>query len=462
MPEKRVTIVGAGLAGSLLSIMLARRGYEVHVYERRADMRKTEISAGRSINLALSTRGLYALSRVGMREKILSCAIPMRGRMVHELDGSTSFQPYSQFKSDVINSVSRADLNMRLMDEAQLRDDVAFHFDKRCLGINLDDSTLTFESTGGEIEQVNCKHPVIGSDGSASALRDTLLHSGRFNFSQEYLAHGYKELTIPAGPNGEFALERNALHIWPRRTFMLIALPNLDASFTCTLFLSFEGEKSFQAISNETDLETFFETEFPDVLTLIPNLTENFFSNPTGSLVTIRCYPWAIADQLCLLGDASHAVVPFFGQGMNAAFEDCSTLDAVLEQLSPNPEWRHVFSSFQQSRKPNADAIARMALENYYEMRDHVVDPDFLFRKTLAFELEKRFPERYKPRYSMVTFSRMPYAVAEARGLQQQALLSELCSGCNSIDKIDWNLARELVSELPPLTQDLDNAASKS
>jgi len=460
MPEKRITLIGAGLAGSLLSIYLAKRGHSVEVYERRPDMRHGGTGAGRSINLAISTRGLNALSCVGMEQRILDLAIPMRGRLLHAHDGSLSLQPYSQNKSEVINSVSRGELNKQLLDEAEQRYGVTFHFDQKCVGVNFKNRLVHFEGIGEETHTLYAPHPVIGTDGSASAIRSGMLHRSRFNFSQDYLKHGYKELTIPPDPEGRFRLDKNALHIWPRHTFMLIALPNLDGSFTCTLFLPFEGEPSFATLRTESDVLRLFRNEFPDATEMMPGLVEDFFANPTGSLVTVKCYPWSVSSQACLLGDAAHAVVPFFGQGMNCAFEDCIVLDQCIEEHEG--DWAQIFAAFEQTRKPDADAIADMALENYFEMRDHVADPHFRLRKEVEFELEKRYPDKFVPRYCMVTFRLMPYSVARSRGQLQETLLQKLCTGIKAFKEVDWQLAHQLVQALPPLPQQRDNAASKS
>lgn len=444
MHERHVTVVGAGLAGSLLAIYLAQKEFEVEVYERRPDMRLTDISAGRSINLALSTRGIHALEEVGLKEKIMQIAIPMKGRMMHAPDGELSFHRYGKDDTEVINSVSRGDLNRHLMDAAEAHG-VRIRFEMKCTGLDFKTGSLALQNERtGEARPLQTS-PVIATDGSASAIRTDMLKVGRCNFSQDYLEHGYKELTIPPGTNGAFQLEKNALHIWPRKRYMLIALPNLDGSFTCTLFFPFEGDPSFATLQTERDVLTFFETQFPDALPLMPTLLEDYFSNPTGSLVTIKCQPWHTDGQACLLGDAAHAIVPFFGQGMNCAFEDCTVFNECLDQHEGN--WNTTFKAFETHRKKHTDAIAEMALENYFEMRDHVANPKFLLKKELEFALEERFAERFIPRYSMVSFHRIPYAVARARGAIQEDILTQLAADIEQLEEVDWRFAERLVRE---------------
>ncbi len=439
-----VILIGAGLAGPLLSIYLAKRGFRVKIFERRPDMRKEQISAGRSINLALSARGIHALKEVGMDDKILRLAIPMKGRMMHSIKGELSFHPYGKNENEVINAISRAELNKALLDEAE-RHGVEIHFNQRCTGMNFENSELHLrDETSGADMQFAVK-TVIGTDGSASALRHEMMKIGRFNLSQQYLEHGYKELTIPPGPNGEFRLQKHALHIWPRRSFMLIALPNLDGSFTCTLFFPHRGELSFESLSTKEKVLEFFKTQFPDAVPLMPTLLEDFFANPTGSLVTIKCEPWSVADKALLLGDAAHAIVPFFGQGMNCAFEDCSVLNECLEKFGS--DWEKIFREFESLRKVNTDAIADMALENFIEMRDKVADPKFLFRKQVELALEERFPDRFIPRYSMVSFHLLPYSVAQARGRIQDDILTKLTEGIENLEEVEWKEAGGLVKE---------------
>jgi kynurenine 3-monooxygenase len=427
-----------------------KRGFPVELYERRPDMRRVPISAGRSINLALSTRGIHALREAGVFEQIQKIIIPMHGRLMHSVAGELTFMPYGKDETEVINAVSRADLNMALMDAAEAHG-VPIHFNQRCTGFDLRTGALHLRSEETGTESTVDTDVVIATDGAGSAIRDDMLKLPRFNFSQQYLDYGYKELTIPAGPHGAHVFDTHALHIWPRGTFMLIALPNIDGTFGCILFLPFEGETSFAALDTEGKVRSFFEAQFPDALEVMPDLTENFFANPTGAMVTIKCSPWHVDGKALLLGDAAHAIVPFFGQGMNCAFEDCTYLLELLDRVGP--EWPVLFSEFERSRKSDTDAIADLAIENFVEMRDRVADPRFLFRKKVELELEKKYPGTFVPKYAMVTFHRTPYAVAAARGAIQDQMLGELCDSVQRVEDIDWRRAETLVHrELTPLT----------
>src|SRR4029077_11289025 len=361
-PSEMVTLVGSGLTGPLLAISLVQRGFRVQIYERRPDVRRVRMNAGRSINLAISTRGIHALQEAGLWESMRRIIVPMKGRMMHSPTGELTFQPYGKDETEVINSISRADLNAALMDAAQAQG-VAIHFEERCTGYDLKTGAVRLlnEATGRETSLES--NIVIGTDGAASAVRLEMQKSGRFNFSQQYLDYGYKELTIPAGPNGKHRLEPHALHIWPRGSHMLIALPNIEGTFACILFLPFEGAESFSSLDTASKIRSFFEARFPDAVPLMPELTENFLANPTGAMVTIKCFPWHVDGKVLLLGDAAHAIVPFFGQGMNAAFEDCTCLVELLDRNGA--DWPKVFTEFEESRKANADAIADLALENF-------------------------------------------------------------------------------------------------
>lgn len=447
--SKDVTLIGSGLTGPLLATLLVQRGFSVQLYERRADMRRVEISAGRSINLALSTRGIHALGQAGLWEVIRKIMIPMRGRMMHSVAGELTFMAYGKDESEVINSIPRADLNIALMNAAE-NCGVPIHFNQRCVGYDLRTGTLRLRSENDETETALDSEVVIATDGATSAIRTEMLKLPRFDFSQQYLDYGYKELTIPASPDGKHVLDPHALHIWPRGTFMLIALPNIDGTFGCILFLPFEGEKSFEALDSETELLSFFETHFPDARRLMPHLSENFFTNPTGAMVTIKCSPWHVDGKALLLGDAAHAIVPFFGQGMNCAFEDCTILMELLDQQGP--EWLSLFTAFEKRRKTDADAIADLALENFIEMRDRVADPKFLFKKKLELALERKYPGLFVPKYAMVTFHRVPYSIARERGAIQDRILEELSPLSQHIEDVDWDKAGELVHrELTPL-----------
>src|SRR5579872_3444881 len=441
IPEK-VTLIGAGLNGPLLAIFLRQRGFAVEIFERRPDMRKVRMSAGRSINLALSTRGIYALQKAGLWERMRSIIIPMKGRMMHSISGELTFQPYGKNDAEVINSISRAELNIALMNAAE-EQGANIHFNQRCAGYDWKTASLRLRDDETGVERIEPGAIVIGCDGSASAIRTEMLKLNRFNFSQQHLDYGYKELTIPANSDGKHVLETNALHIWPRGSHMLIALPNIDGTFACILFLPFEGADSFASLETPTHVLEFFETRFPDALSIMPQLAENYFANPTGTMVTIKCSPWHIEGEALLLGDAAHAIVPFFGQGLNCGFEDCTCLMALLERHGT--DWQRIFGAFEKERKVNTDAIADMAIENFTEMRDKVADPRFLLRKKVELALEAKYPDRFVPKYSMVTFHRIPYSVALARGAVQDHILSELCEFIDGIDDLDWNRAERLI-----------------
>ena len=421
---KKNIIIGAGLVGSLHAVYLAKRGVEVEVYERRPDMRRTDISAGRSINLAISHRGLKALDRVGLKEKILEMVIPMPGRMIHDVDGNTNFQPYGK-EGQHINSVSRGGLNALLMDEAE-RLGVTIKFNQRCTAMNLDAGEATFkDGTTGEVNTVIADH-IFGTDGAFSEVRHAMMMTERFDYSQTYLKHGYKELSIPPAENGGFRLDKNALHIWPRGGYMLIALPNLDGSFTVTLFLSYEGKYAFENLNTEQAVLAFFNEVFPDVVPHMPTLVEDFFDNPTSSLVTVRCFPWRYKDKVVIFGDASHAIVPFYGQGMVSGFEDCYVFDQLADDLWSDKE--ALFEKFQTLRKPDGDAIADLALRNFIEMRDSVADPKFLLRKRIEKALNAKHPQKWIPLYSMVTFSELRYSEALSRGKEQDKIMENILS----------------------------------
>ena len=438
---KTIHIVGSGLVGPLAAIYCARKGYNVELYERRADMRKTGIAAGRSINLAVSARGLKALEQVGLRDKVMSIAIPMGGRMVHDAQGNTSYVPYGQKDDEVINAMSRGLLNVFVLDEAEKYPNINIHFDHVCTGYDYDADTLHFGDKTVKAETV------IAADGAWSALRKAMLDRlPNFNYAQNFLEYGYKELTIPPGPDGSFLMEKNALHIWPRQNYMLIALPNTDGSFTCTLFFPYEGADSFAALKTEADVQSFFARMFPDALKMIPGLAAEFFANPTGALTTIRCNPWNWGGKVLLIGDAAHAIVPFYGQGLNCGFEDCRILGEMMEKGVE--DWSALFAAFGKRRKADADAIADMALENFIEMRDSVADPRFLLKKKVGFELEKRFPGRFIPRYSMVTFHpEIPYAEALRLGRIHERLLDQLTANINDSAQVDWDRAGQMLKE---------------
>ena len=416
----KFALIGSGLAGGLLAAFLGRRGYEVDLYERRADPRAGNFVGGRSINLALSTRGIYALEQVGIADQVLQHAIPMRGRMIHDKSGALHFAPYDRDPTKYINSIGRAALNTVVIDAAQRHANVRVHFNHRCTDVDLTNAVCYLETPNGPLSSRS--DAVVGVDGAFSAVRQSMQRRlDRFDYSQSYLPHGYKELTIPPGPNGNWQMEKEALHIWPRKSFMMIALPNPDGSFTCTLFWEFEGPRSFAAIKSDDDVRPFFQDEFPDAVPLMPTLLEDFKNNPTGSLVTVRCSPWYFHDKAVLVGDAAHAVVPFYGQGMNAAFEDCVVLDECLAQFSDNRE--RAFHEFFSRRQKDADALSNLAVANFIEMRDKTASRTFRAKKKLDHILEGLLPGIYLPLYSMVTFTRIPYSVAARRARLQDAIV---------------------------------------
>jgi kynurenine 3-monooxygenase len=417
----KITLVGGGLAGALLAVHLARAGHRVSIYERREDIRSARFVKGRSINLALSTRGIHALAEAGLADEVLRQAIPMRGRMIHSERGELSFQRYGRDDTEVIHSVSRAGLNKTLLDTAARVAGVSLHFHERCVDVDPATGSAEFENAEtGAHTRVEGDF-VIGADGAFSAVRNRLQRLDRFSYSQIYEAYGYKELTIPPAAAGGFRLEQHALHIWPRRSFMMIALPNADGSFTCTLFWPMEGAHGFASLRTEGEVVAYFERWFADAVPLMPTLAQDYLAAPASTLVTIRCWPWSIADKVVLIGDACHAVVPFYGQGMNAAFEDGTVLGACLR--SSGGDLRRAFESYERARKPNVDALADLALENFVEMRDHVASRSFLLKKRLEKWLHKLFPTWYIPLYTLVTFTRTPYADAQARARAQARAL---------------------------------------
>ena len=425
--QENILIIGAGLCGSLLALRLAQRGFKVDVYESRPDLRITDISAGRSINLALSDRGFKALRLAGVEEKAREICIPMYGRLVHDIAGNTFASNYSGREGEYINSISRGDLNGILLTEAEEHENVSIHFNKKCVKIDIENSIATFEDYITK-EHISVNPDVIfGTDGAGSVLRKSyyLERKFLFSYSQEYLTHGYKELEIPADVNGKHQISKDHLHIWPRGEYMLIALPNMDGSFTVTLFLgNEEGVYHFKGLNSEEKIAHFFKEQFPDALELIPNISDEFANNPTGALGTVKCSPWSYKNNTLIMGDAAHAVVPFYGQGMNASFEDVVVLDEVLDQNLNN--WEATFKAYEKKRKNDADAIGELAVENYYEMRDHVANPLFKQKRKIEMDLEKNFPSVYFSKYSMVTFNaEIGYYEAMMKGrAQDKALLN--------------------------------------
>lgn len=416
MTETPIAIVGAGLAGALFACYLGRSGQRVDVYEKRRDPRLGPSERGRSINLALSLRGIHALREIGLAEEVLSQSVLMRGRMIHARDGRLTFQPYGKDDTEALHSVSRAGLNRLLVEAAARHESVRLFFDHKCVGLDVDQGNIEFANETRASAEV-----IIGTDGAYSAVRNALQRHEGFNYSQEYLTHGYKELTIPAGPDGTYLLEKHALHIWPRGSYMMIALPNQDGSFTCTLFWPFEGPNSFAALRTETDVLGFFQDQFPDAVPLFPALADDFLNNPTGSLVTIRCHPWHVG-KVVLVGDACHAVVPFLGQGMNAAFEDCTVLHRCLEDAKWS--WQMAAERYQSLRKQHTDTLADLCIDNFIEMRDRVASPVFVLGKKLAILLHRLLGRWYLPLYTMIEFTRIPYADAVKRARRQNRVVA--------------------------------------
>jgi kynurenine 3-monooxygenase len=420
MAEKFV-LIGSGLAGGLLAAYFGRRGYEVDLYERRADPRAGNFVGGRSINLALSTRGIHALQQLGIADEVLRYAIPMRGRMIHDRSGNLHFAPYDRDPNNHINSIGRAALNTTVIEAAQRHPNVRVMFNHLCTDVNLDVPAAHLVNMETNQASDARGDAVIGVDGAFSAVRRAMQRLDRFKYDESYLAHGYKELTIPPAPDGSWRMEKEALHIWPRKSFMMIALPNPDGSFTCTLFWEFAGPRSFETTKTDDDVRRFFDEEFPDAVPLMPTLLEDFRENPTGSLVTIRCAPWSYKDKIALVGDAAHAVVPFYGQGMNAAFEDCFVLDECMAEFPADRE--RAFTEYFSRRKENADALADLAVHNFIEMRDKTASRTFRAKKKLDHLLEGLLPGIYLPLYTMVTFTRIPYAEAAQRARRQDRVV---------------------------------------
>ena len=436
-------MIGAGLTGPLLATYLAQQGYSVEIFERRPDMRKESISAGRSINLALSARGNHALKEVGLYDKIKPNTIPMKGRMIHDLNGNTHLQPYGQKENEVIFSVSRAQLNMELMTLAEETGKVTIRFNHQLLSADLEQNKLLFQLSDS-LEEIELPfNRVIGCDGSASILRKSIVEKADIQYVKKPLGHGYKELTIPPLKSGKFRIEPNALHIWPRGNHMLIALPNNDCSFTCTLFFPMTGTKSFETVKTEKDILDLFQSQFHDAIKLIPNLVEDFQKNSTGDLASVYCKPWHLGDKALLIGDAAHAVVPFFGQGMNASFQDCSTLAKLMGQNKN--DWKTIFNTFSSVQVENGHAIADMAIENYLEMRDHVNDTEYKKRRNVELKLERMFPGQFIPRYSMVSFHQIPYAEVYQRGEKQFKIIGDVLKADPSGQSIDKAMVEKML-----------------
>jgi kynurenine 3-monooxygenase len=448
--QQSVNIMGAGPTGALLAILLQRRGIEVTLYESRRDPRGSTGESGRSINLALADRGIHALKLAGVHDAIAGTLVPMRGRMIHQQDGSQSLHLYGQRPSEVIYSVSRHVLNQALLDVAQTRHGVRMNFEHRVEDIDFTAGSMRIHDLRRDAKSDIPLATLLATDGAGSLVRRRMSAAGLIEATEADLEHGYKELTIPAAAGGGYRMERDALHIWPRGNFMLIALPNTDGSFTATLFLAKHGAVSFDSLATPAAVEVFLATHFMDIFQQMPDCVAEFQANPTGFLGTVHASPWSVGGIASLVGDAAHAIVPFHGQGMNCCFEDCLEFDECLRR---NATWESVFSDFHASRKPNTDAIADMAIENYLEMRERVADAQFRLQQTLALELERRHPTRFIPRYSMVMFHHeIPYAVARQRGLLQTQILTELTANATALADVDYALAdRIIAARLPPL-----------
>ncbi len=442
---KDFTIVGGGLVGALQSVFLAQRGFNVHLFERRPDLRTADIYQGRSINLAVSNRAWKALRKVGAEETIRQIAIPMYKRTMHDTKGNLSFQPYGK-EGEAIYSVSRGELNKTLLQIADTYENTNMHFNARCTDVDLDNKKISFVNDETEEKSTQSYQYLIGTDGAFSAVRHRLMFNDRFTYSQTYIEHGYKELHIEPNEDGSHKMDPNTLHIWPREDFMLIALPNIDGSFTCTLFFPWEGKVSFQSIKTEPEIISFFQVYFPDIIPYIPDFVDQYLNHPNSSLATFRCYPWHYKDSVVLMGDAAHGVVPFYGQGMNAGFEDCFVFDQMLDEYANRFEY--FFEAFGKSRKPNADAVAELALRNFIEMRDLTGDPAFLLQKKIEGWFYQKHPDKWVPLYSMVTFSDFSYEYALQKGDYQNAIMAQVMKIPDLANKWDSKEVEEKILHL--------------
>jgi kynurenine 3-monooxygenase len=456
--QQNILIIGAGLCGSLLALRLGQRGYNVTVYEMRTDLRRTDISAGRSINLAFSDRGNKAIKLVNLEDKVKELCIPMNGRMLHDRDGQTFLSNYSGRDYEYINSISRGELNSLLLTEAEKHDNVTIHFNKKCKSVDFEKTTAHFQDYTSKEEFIEDADCIIATDGAGSALRKSyyLERKFLFSFSQNYLTHGYKELSILPTETGDYKTYKNALHIWPRGDFMVIALPNLDGSFTVTLFLSYaEGEYNFNNLTTPEIVTEFFTKEFPDALELMPNLVEDFFENPTAPLGTVKCSPWHYKGNTLLMGDSAHAIVPFYGQGMNASFEDVVEFDQVIE-ANKDADWETIFTAYEKTRKKDTDAIADLAIDNFHEMKDHVGQAIFQEKRKIEMALEKEFPEDYSSKYSLVTFNEdIGYREAMLRGrAQDKAILNMLADGIISTSDDIKDILDKVKTETEAILED--------
>lgn len=432
---KTATVVGAGLVGSLWAVYLSKAGYKVKIFERRDDIRKAEISAGKSINLALSTRGWKALDTVGVGDEIRKIAIPMTGRIMHSVEGELTYQPYGK-EGQAIYSVSRGGVNAKMMDIAEKEGGAEIFYNQKCINADLENGIVYLEDTKtGEKSEVK-SDVVFATDGAFSAVRYNAMQKvDRFNYSQNYIEDGYREILLPANADGSYPLDKNALHIWPRGRFMLIALANEDGSFTCTLFMPFEGENSFETLTSKEAVDNFFKTIFSDFYEMMPNIADAWEDHPLSSLAIVRCYPWT-HGKTALMGDAAHATVPFYGQGMNAGFEDCTVMWELMQKH--NEDWDKVFKEYQLLRKPDGDGVQDLSLHNYYVMRDFVGDPQFLLQKKIEADFSAKHPDKWMPLYSQVTFSHIRYSEAWKKGQEQDAIMKKVMAQFGNIADV-WN-----------------------
>ena len=444
--EKNVIIIGAGLVGSLWAVYLSKAGYKVTIYERRSDIRKAEISAGKSINLALSNRGWKALDAVGVGDEIRKIAIPMYGRMMHDTNGNLTYQQYGK-DGQAIYSVSRGKINATMMDIAENYGDATIHYNHECIKVDPVKGIVHLKNTETVEELEKQADLVFGADGAFSAVRYTSMQKlDRFNYSQNYISDGYREILLPANADGSYQMDKNALHIWPRGRFMLIALANEDGSFTCTLFMPHEGDaNAFDKLKSKADVDQFFKTTFPDFYDMMPSVAEAWEDHPLSSLAIVRCYPWT-AGKVALMGDAAHATVPFYGQGMNAGFEDCTVLSDLMKKHNEN--WAAIFDEYSETRKPDGDALQDLSLYNYHVMRDYVADPDFLLRKKIEAKFSTLYPEKWMPLYSQVTFSSIRYSDAIKRGKFQDQIMDQIMADEKIHDNWDSPVVIDKILEL--------------
>ncbi|TAL60935.1 MAG: FAD-dependent monooxygenase [Legionella sp.] len=439
---KKITIIGAGLAGTLCALYLARRGYEVDVFESRADLRNSPTDYGRSINLALSCRGITGLKAMDLMDEISKIIVPMRARAIHESTGEVHYQPFGRHKEEHINAISRTELNGLLLNKAEQTRQIHLHFQQKLIRMDISHKKLYFEDKAGSISEYAYER-IIGADGAPSALRDLLQQEGLVTATREFLSHSYKELSI--SKTHTVGMAREHLHLWPRDSFMLLGNPNPDDSITGSLFLANEGKDSFAELTTEKALNAFFKKEFPDAFKAMPHLAREFFSNPTGHMSTIKCTPWYYRDECLLIGDAAHGVIPFFGQGMNSAFEDCRILDELLNQYAD--DWAKVMPAFYEQRKANTDAVAQMSMDNYYEIHSDIRNPQFILKKHVERQLMCRYPERYISKHVLVMFTNTPYARALAHGEVQAKLLDQICSSLKEGEELNWHEIDKLMIE---------------